>query len=291
MAIPRFTANDILGPSLDDMAAAFDRDGVLVVEDFVASAAGRALAKRIDDLVDTFDPTSVRTVFSTDDQSHAADRYFRESGDKIRFFLEAGAFEDGKLTKPKDRVLNKIGHAMHDLDPVFDRFSRDERLATLAERLGLTDPGLVQSMVIFKQPYIGGEVDLHQDATFLHTDPISVIGFWFALEDADAGNGCLRVLPGGHRRGLKERFRELPSGDLVMDKVDPVDFDAADAVAVPVKAGTMIVLHGLLPHASAPNRSARSRLAYTLHVVDRAATWSADNWLKRAKAMPVRGFE
>jgi phytanoyl-CoA hydroxylase len=54
-------------------------------------------------------------------------------------------------------------------------------------------------MYIFKQPGIGGEVGCHQDATFLYTDPITVTGFWFAIEDATLENGCLWAAPGGHR--------------------------------------------------------------------------------------------
>ena len=51
------------------------------------------------------------------------------------------------------------------------------------------------------------------------------------------------------------------------------------------------VFDGLLPHASAPNRSERSRLAYTLHVVEGTAAWSPLNWLQRAPDDPVRGFD
>ena len=68
-------------------------------------------------------------------------------------------------------ALNKIGHALHDLDPVFDRISRQPRLAALARALGLAQPLLLQSMYLFKQPQIGGEVGWHQDATYLHTRP------------------------------------------------------------------------------------------------------------------------
>ena len=52
----------------------------------------------------------------------------------------------------------------------------------------------------------------------------------------------------------------------------------------------MLVLHGTLPHWSAPNTSATSRHAYTLHVIDGAADYPDDNWLRRAPDMPLRGF-
>ncbi len=60
-------------------------------------------------------------------------------------------------------------------------------------------------------------------------------------------------------------------------------------MSLPVEAGTLIVFHGLLPHYSAPNRSAKSRVAYTLHATDATATYAASNWLQRT-ARPVRGF-
>ncbi len=47
-----------------------------------------------------------------------------------------------------------------------------------------------------QQPRIGGQVSVHQDATFLYTDPPTVIGLWVALEDATKENGCLWSLPG-----------------------------------------------------------------------------------------------
>lgn len=285
--LPRFHATPN-GAATPAMREAYERDGFLILEGFKSHEDCDALLTRTDRLIDGFDPADVASVFEAGGaQRHAADRYFRESGDKIRFFLEAGALEGGRLTGEKRLTLNKIGHALHDLDPVFESFSRDPRLARLARSLGLQDPGLVQSMVICKPPRIGGEVGYHQDATFLHTEPVTVTGFWFALEDADETNGCLIGIPGRHREGLAERFH-YRGDDLVMTPLAPKAWRADEEVALAAPKGTLVVLHGLAPHRSSPNTSPRSRRAYALHVVDRAARWSPDNWLQRE--MPVRGF-
>jgi hypothetical protein len=74
---------------------------------------------------------------------------------------------------PTELSINKIGHAQHDLDPVFEQFTYTPQLAEVAHDIGLHDPLALQSMYIFKQPDIGGEVGCHQDATFLYTDPIA----------------------------------------------------------------------------------------------------------------------
>ena len=67
-------------------------------------------------------------------------------------------------------------------------------------------PLLLQSMYIFKQPRIGGEVVCHQDSSFFHTQPTSCVGLWLAIEAATETNGCLWAEPGGHRRPLHQRF-------------------------------------------------------------------------------------
>jgi hypothetical protein len=50
----------------------------------------------------------------------------------------------------------------------------------------------------------------HQDATFLYTEPVKLVGFWIALEDATLENGCLWFAPGSHRSGVHRRFTRNP---------------------------------------------------------------------------------
>lgn len=273
----------------------YREQGFLILPGFKSAAQIAALRARAEALVEAFDAADQRPVFTTQEQDRKVDDYFLDSAAQVRCFFEEEAHDaDGRLRVPKALAINKIGHALHDLDPVFERFSHGPELADLARDLGLNRPQIWQSMYIFKQPGIGGEVRWHQDASFFDSAPITVTTFWFALEDATVANGCMWTEPGGHRgaRGvLRERF--VREGRKVwMETLDATPWPGAGANAVPleVRAGSLVVFHGLLPHYSAPNRSAVSRHAYTLHVTDGASQYSPRNWLQRDASLPVRGF-
>lgn len=269
----------------------YEREGFLVLADFVSPTACEQLREHVATLLANFDPTEVKAIFSTRNHDKTHNEYFLSSGDQTRFFFEEDAFDEaGELRQAKELSINKIGHAMHDLDPVFNQFSRTPELAALAADLGYQQPLLLQSMYIFKQPHIGGEVVFHQDGTFMYTEPNSLTGLWVALEDATLQNGCLWALPGGHKLGLKSKFLRTPEGTTRFEVYDETPWPEENAVPLEVKQGTLIVLHGQLPHRSLANHSPQSRHAYTLHLIEGGCHYPAENWLQRRADFPARGF-
>ena len=289
--IPVFEAPES-GQLTDKMLSSYDAAGVIILEGFLSIDDCDRLKKRTLQLIDEFDPQSARSVFSAMEQTQLGDKYFEESGDKIRFFFEQDAFDDnGNLKQSKENSLNKIGHAMHDLDPVFDSFSRTADIANVVHSLGYDDPAILQSMYIFKPPRIGGEVYCHQDSTFLFTDPESCTGFWFALEDATTENGCMHFIPGGHKGPLKELHYRDDNGQMTFKTLDDTPWPDGATMPAEAKAGTLVIFDGRAPHMSGANLSDKSRHAYTLHVIDKKSHYPAENWLQRSAQLPLRGFD
>src|SRR3954467_3196933 len=108
----------------DEQIARYHADGYLVLEGFAGPAACAALRRRAVEIVDDFQPTGRRTVFTTNEQERITDGEFLDSANNIWAFFEEEAFgEDGQLRQDKSLSINKIGHAMHDLDNEFAAFS------------------------------------------------------------------------------------------------------------------------------------------------------------------------
>ncbi|KMZ76392.1 Phytanoyl-CoA dioxygenase, putative, expressed [Zostera marina] len=258
----------------------FDSQGYLVMESFASKEEVNWMMKRMDDLLEEFDG-STSSVFSTKNQVKNSDDHFYNSAENISFFFEENAFaDDGCLIQDKKLSINKVGHALHELDPVFRKFCCSNEIASLLFSLGHQRPVIMQSMYIFKQPGIGGEVVPHQDNSFLYTDPPTCKGLWLALEDATITNGCLWAIPGSHKDGLARKFIRDENGvhfDCPAPTYDPNDF-----IPIEVKAGSMVVLHGDVVHKSFENHSTKSRHALSFHAVDTEnCKWSSDNWIKR----------
>jgi len=262
--------------------------GVAHLSDAVPADLRQALNAQIDQWIDDFDPMEHRASFSSGGAHLEHQRYFLDSARQVSCFLETGAWgEDGQLIQPKHQAINKIGHALHDHSAAFAQLARLPSLSRHLTQISDQPWELMQTMVIMKPPRIGGEVNWHQDGTFLMDSANGCLGIWIALEDADPENGCLQFGP-TPEHGLSELFEtDHETGESQMRQIHPTALQTpSKPVFAPCKAGDAVVFDGLTPHASSPNTSDRSRRAITLHFKPAHSDWLATNWLQRGELQP-----
>lgn len=154
---------------------------------------------------------------------------------------------------------------VHHLHPELDALLDDPRLvAPSAGLLGVRDLSLFTDKLNFKRPG-GSPFPWHQDAPYwaFGCDHLgSLVSLQLYLDDADAQNGCLWILPGSHRHGV------LPSqeGRGVLGRLytDVSHVDAGDPVPIEAPAGSVIFFDGYVVHGSRGNRAQASRRALVL---------------------------
>eukprot|EP00834_Sanchytrium_tribonematis_P004426 NODE_218_length_12464_cov_0.653781.p1 type:complete len:462 gc:universal NODE_218_length_12464_cov_0.653781:6890-8275(+) len=249
----------------------YEENGYLVIEDALPNH--QKYLQHAIQLSQNFDPDET-TVFSTDESQHTRDKFFLNSHNQIKYFLEENATKE-LLKSDKGKCVNKIGHALHALDSKFKELSDSALVYTISQQLGFKDPSIMQSMIIYKQPNIGGKVNPHQDGTFLHCEKL--VGFWYPLQDTTTENGCIYVAPKSHKHPVSKIFER--KGDSVEFKEQSKQLDL-EYIPVPMKKGSLLLIHGNLYHHSKENNSDMSRIAYTFHVAD--GKWEDSNWIKKS---------
>ena len=311
-----------------DQCRFFNEHGFIFIADFADSKEVHDMKSTMKHLVENeWNPETETQVFRTDEgqlKAQSTSDYFLDSAARVHYFAEKDALDGSGTLKAEyqtDKIaaLNKAGHGMHLSAGAFQDYTKSEKVKMLLQDLGWQEPCVPQSMYIFKQARIGGEVTSHQDSTFLHTTPRQTcIGLWLALDDATLENGCLWVRPGSHQESLRRQFVRNPKHfgeSLVYDGSNDEDHAElkmvfrelnansnitwegtipenaappecaglyeAGFVPIPCKAGDLLAFCGELDHLSLPNYSSKARHTFQLHCIEGKETqWSKENWMQ-----------
>lgn len=163
------------------------------------------------------------------------------------------------------RTLRVI-EPFHYLDPVFDALVEDSRIVDpVCGILGEASAALWTDKLNLKRPREGSGFRWHQDSPYwrhvcAHCDRLPNV--MVALDEANEGNGCFRVVAGSHRRGFLPGIHdETRLGPLF---TDPAAFDESAQVAIEVPAGSLVFFDSHTVHGSRPNRSDAMRRALVL---------------------------
>ena len=121
----------------------YKSQGYLVLPNFVEKSRVDELKSRTLKLIEEWNTVDYN-IFTTNKQTRTTNEYFLESAENISFFFEERANEANSQDKAK--LINKLGHAMHDLYPVFERFSHSPSFRLILADIGYKKPQIVQSM-------------------------------------------------------------------------------------------------------------------------------------------------
>jgi phytanoyl-CoA hydroxylase len=118
---------------------------------------------------------------------------------------------------------------------------------------------LFRADALMKPPIIGSEKGVHQDSSNWPIEPMSLWSCWVPLDDSTLDNGCMMVIPGSHRDGLRPHVHMR--NDYLIEE-GRYDVDALEPV--PMRRGSGLFFHSLVVHGTAANTSAKPRRAVTM---------------------------
>jgi hypothetical protein len=133
-------------------------------------------------------------------------------------------------------------------------------VAAAAQLIG-PDVILWSSHAFCKPPSTGAAVPWHQDGQYWPIRPMATCSAWIAIDASGPENGCLRVIPGSHRKGLMAHGREEDKSLALDAAVDPASFDPWLAEDIILPPGGLSFHDVHLIHGSEPNQSPRPRRA------------------------------
>ena len=177
-------------------------------------------------------------------------------------------FATGSHERPLAHYLT--GGGSHAVYPLASDLCRHPGLADAAQ--SLLGPDLMAWGVSFfiKEPGDGRIVTWHQDLTYWGFGETSdQVTAWIALTPSTVENGCMRFVPGSHRRHFVPH-RKCPSEKNMLSQgqeiaVEVDDEEATDIVLAP---GQLSLHHGMLFHSSGPNASSNRRIGVAIRYVN-----------------------
>ena len=201
--------------------------------------------------------------------------YNREGYVVVRDVLDQDLMAEGRdhidwlLKKNPDLRPEALGHTLMTKDAFWVRLVSDDRLLDIAEQFIGPDIGLFASHYIAKPPFKGKAVAWHQDGSYWPLEPMEVITFWLSLDDCDAENGCLKVIPRTQNKKLISKDDYVKQGEESAFEfaMDPSMIDESEAVDIALKPGDIEIHHPNIFHGSHVNESPRWRRGLTIRYI------------------------
>lgn len=196
--------------------------------------------------------TVLESLFSESDMADLATHLEAEEKRRNEELKKEG---DSGISRANEITFNSH---LAENDPVARAFVKRPEFVAIATAFLGPDVDLYWNQTVFKHPEGEKLFPWHQDDQYTEVDPAPYLTLWLALNEATLENGCISVLPGSHKDGLREHvWTDLGWTGHSADDPD-------QGVPVPVPAGSVVCFWSMTMHKSAPNRSQGMRKAYII---------------------------
>ena len=173
-------------------------------------------------------------------------------------------------------------------DTGFLNIARTPAILNMVEQLIGADFALWNSSFFAKPARVGTKTPWHQDGEYWPIRPLATCSVWIAVDAATPENGCLRVIPGSHRRRALGRHDFNGADGLSLPlELHAEEFDAGAARDVVLDVGQVSLHDVYLIHGSEPNRSATSRRGMTLRYMPTTSVYRRDLAERRSGALAM----
>jgi len=263
-----------------DQLSAYLQRGYAVFNDLIPYKVCDTLKASAEGLVQNLEPLMLPQLENICDPHFQWEQYYDKVKQNFCVFLHHQKSKKKGRFQYKGFLVKKLSYALHQVDQIFRDFSFSSFIQQPLSRLRINNPLILQTMFLVKHPKLGAGMMCHQDASYFYTTPQSLIGLWVALDHFTKENGCLYVLPEGHKSSLKFRLIRTKSGLLNYRQLDSSAWPLEELVPIEVKKGSVIALNGMLPHMTLSNCTSETTHAFSMHMISADSQYSKDNWLQ-----------
>ena len=231
----------------DDELSAYDRDGFAIVENLLSPDEAAALQDRV--------------------------REYTHGGratKKLRIQVEPRVTRGELRVKHPGDGIRKIDGLVEG-DDLYNQLGKHPNIVGVIQQILGPDLKMFRNAMLLKPPEVGSQKGMHQDSPYWSVAPMDLCSCWYAVDTATEENGCMGVLPGGHKKGALPHVRV--ADDFV---VDEEAYSFGDMILASIPAGGGLFFHSLLPHYTAPNTSNHWRREIALSYMSAKSTYTGE---------------
>ena len=169
------------------------------------------------------------------------------------------------LEKKWPNELEGLGrNYVHLISPVFDRICHNSKILDAIESIIGKNILICGTTLFIKNPNEKGFVSFHQDAKYIGLEPYNWVTAWIAVTDSNENNGCMRMMPGSHKKDLKHHTQKFDDNNLLTRGQTIEDISISESEPVILKAGQMSLHHPKIIHGSGLNKSKDRRIGFVI---------------------------